>query len=139
MSPSTPRLEQALDEIAKAVKGGVDAKDLALICEQSMIAAEELGKVDGDEKAAFALEFATGLVEEYFTKATPELEAAIEAFDFPYVPEGVEKAVLDPVVKAAAPHVLRWLIKQSLPAFFSLVVRGTRGELAINGPGEAQE
>lgn len=126
---NSPRLEQALDEIARAVQGGVDAKDLALICEKAMVAAEELGKVD---KRGEALKFATALVDEHFAQASPELEQAIRDYDFPYVPEGIEASILDPVVIACAPHIVKWVIIQALPSVFDLVVRGTRGGLLVN-------
>jgi len=126
------KLEITLDEIALAVSDGVDVEDVALIVRKSMEVAEQLGDVPGADKSKFALDFASNLIDKFFVAATPALERAIEAIDIPFLPEAVEAATVDPLLKAWAPGLLRAAIKASLPSLFDLVVSATRGELDVN-------
>lgn len=126
------KLDLALNEIALAVSDGVDVEDIALLIRKGMEVAEQLGDVPGSEKAAFAQDFVGNLIDRFFKEATPALERAIEAIDIPFLPEAVERATVDPLLKAWAPGLMREAIKASLPSLFELVVSASRGRVEVN-------
>ena len=125
-------LTTALDEIATALVGGFDLGDVTLIVKKSMEVADLITEGTGEEKAAFAKRFAHELLREQLGSCGPKLSALIEAVDIPFMPEAMERAVVDPILKAWAPVVLRAALDEILPGIFDLVVAATRGEVSVN-------
>ena len=58
----------------------------------------------------------------------------IADLDIPWVPEGVEAKVIDPLIAAYAPDLLRHFTKLALPSLIDLVISASRGELKVNQP-----
>lgn len=127
------QLSKVLDEIAEAVHDGVDVEDVALVVRKSMEVAEKLDDVSGADKSAFAETLAAALLDRFLAQCTPALAQLIEEIDVPFLPEAVERATIDPLLRAWTPTLLRAVLRRALPSLFTLVVDATRGELAVNG------
>ncbi len=126
------RLEAAITRIADAVRDSFDVEDIAVIVHESVEVAEAFGDLDGTEKKALALALGERLVDEFFTTATPAIERMVAHIDWPLLTDGMEAAIIDPLVAKVAPHLLKPALKASLPALVDLVISAHNGGLKLN-------
>lgn len=125
-------LDKAIEETTEALSDGLDASDIATLIRNGIEIAERLDEVSGEEKGAAALAYASDLIDKFWDRATPAMEAAIKAIDIPYIPEGIEEAFIDPILAKAAPPILKHFVKLALPSMVELVVEASKGGVSVN-------
>lgn len=125
-------LDKAIDETTEALADGLDASDIATLIRNGIEIAERLDEVSGEEKGAAALAYASDLIDKFWDPATPAMVAAIKAIDIPYVPEGIEEALIDPLLAKATPPILKHFVKLALPSMVELVVEASKGGVQVN-------
>jgi len=126
------KLDKAIEDTTAALADGLDASDLATLIRSGIEVAESMDGIKGEEKAAVVLAFAEDLIEKFWDTATPAMAAAIKAIDIPYIPEGIEDTVIDPLLEKAAPPILKHFVKLALPSLVKLVVDASRGGVQVN-------
>ena len=126
------RIEDAIAKTAEALADGFDASDVSVLVREAVETAEALDDLEGPAKRTLAIEFACGLVDRFFHKATPEIEALVERVDWPLLPDAIEAAVIDPWVKKLAVPYARDLIKLAIPSMVDLVVDAAKGKIRVN-------
>jgi hypothetical protein len=132
MSEFTGRIEDAIGKTAEALADGFDVPDLHVLVREAVECAEALDDLDGPAKRRCAIEFASELVDTFFTVSTPTIEKLVENVDWPLLPEAVERAVIDPWVRKLAVPYARDLIKTAIPYLVDLVVDATKGAVKVN-------
>jgi hypothetical protein len=130
--PATILINKAIAETTEALADGIGVADIALLVKNGVEIAEQLDDVPGPKKRELALAYAGELLDEFWGKATPAMLEGIAKIDIPWVPEGVEAAVIDPLIAAYAPDLLRHFAKLALPSLIDLVISATRGEIKVN-------
>lgn len=125
------RIDRATAETAEVLADGLQPHDIAILVRNGAELADAYEELDGSEKKAFAVAYATELLTEHLTSDNPNLVACIKKLDLPG-PEFIEAAVWDPLLIKVVPDLLRPIIIDALPGLFDLVVGATRGELKVN-------
>lgn len=115
-------VEQAIDDLAHVFNGGFDFKDLRLVVLKAVQVAELLQDVAGEDKREFAAEFAAQLLEKHLDECPKQVAELIQAIDIPYLPEALERTLVDPVLERMAAQLVRELVLASLPGLCDLVV-----------------
>jgi hypothetical protein len=125
-------IDRAIEETTAALADGLDIGDLATLIRNGIEIADKLDDVPGDQKRDLTLAYVTDLLDQFWDKATPQMEAAIAALDVPYLSEGMEAAIFDPIAKRLAPPLVLSLMKQLLPNLVDLVVAASKGGVQVN-------
>lgn len=128
----TGRIEDAIAKTAEALADGFDVEDVALLLKEAVECAEALDDLDGPQKRACAIEFAEELINMLFSAGTPAIDKLVEDVDWPLIPEGIERAVIDPWVKKLALPYARDLVKLMIPTLADLIVEATKGSVKVN-------
>jgi len=129
------RIEEALAKTMEALADGFDAEDVAVLVREAVEIADTVGDLDGfdgPEKRELAVSFACNLIDKFFSSATPQIASMVEAVDWPWITDGMEKAIVDPLVLKFAVPYARDLIKSTIPSLVDLVVNATKGKIAVN-------
>ena len=124
-------LDQAITRVAAALADDFDVGDIQVLIGEAVEVAETFGDLDGTEKKALAIAFMDRLIDDFFAQATPAIEQLVRDLDLPG-PAVLEAAVLDPILIGLAPRLLKPALKAMLPGLVDLVIRATRGKLAVN-------
>ena len=132
MTTPEEHIDRAIEETTAALADGLDVSDLAVLVRNGVEIADQLDDVPGPKKRELALSYASELLDEFWTQATPKMQEAITAIDIPWVPEGIEAALVDPLLARYLPELLKGFAKQSLPAFVDLVIDASRGGVQVN-------
>lgn len=132
MTDPQEAIAQAVEETTAALADGLDVGDVALLVKNGVEIAERLDDVPPEKKRELALSYASELLDEFWSSATPAMRKGIAELDIPWVPEGVEAAIIDPVVAAYAPTLLKHFVKLALPSIVDLVITASRGGVQVN-------
>jgi len=127
-----PAVEAAIARVTEALADGFDAEDVALLVREAVEVAEKLDDLDGPSKRAMAIAFSSDLVDKFFGDSTPKIAELVEAIDWPWLTDGMEKAIVDPIVLKFAVPYARDLVKLAIPGLVDLVVKATKGGVAVN-------
>ena len=129
--PAEALIDKAIAETTEALADGLDVADIALLVKNGVEIAEQLDDVPSERKRELALAYAGELLDEFWGKATPAMRQGIADLDIPWVPEGVEVAIIDPIIAAYAPTMLKHFTKLALPSLVDLVISASKGELKL--------
>jgi hypothetical protein len=132
MSEFNDKVEQAIAKTADALADGFDASDVSVLVREAVEVAEGLDSLDGPAKRKLAIEFAGTLVDKFFTEATPQIEQLVKDVDWPFLTDGMEAALVDPIVKKFAVPYARDLLKLAIPSMVDLVVDASKGFVNVN-------
>ncbi len=131
------RVEESIARIHAAMADRFDVSDLSVLIREAVEVAETLDDLKPTEKRALAIAFVCDLIDKFFTGQTPAIEKLIEDVDWPWLTDGMERTLVDPIVKRFAVPFAKDLLKLSIPYLVDLVVDATSGKVAVNqGEGE---
>lgn len=125
------RIEASIDRVAALLADGLQVDDAAAFIHEAVECAEAIGEVErlsGPEKRALALD----LVDRFLTLAAPQVQAFVDKLADTTDGPGPDWLV-DPIVKRAAVPIVVGTIKRVSPALVDLVIKASRGDLALNG------
>jgi len=132
MTDPRGHISAAIEETTAALADGLDVSDLAVLVRNGVEIADQLDDIPGEKKRELALAYASELLDEFWEKATPKMQEAIAAIDIPWIPEGIESSMIDPLIAKYAPELVKHFAKQALPSFVDLVVDASRGKIQVN-------
>lgn len=111
--------------------GSMSLEDIGKVIKHSMEIAEEASDMTGAEKKEFAAKLSSKLSKQLLKSIQPKLDKWVEDLDLPG-PEWLEKAMWDPMLKAAVPSLVPVILDRVVPSVIDLVVDATKGKLFIN-------
>ena len=111
--------------------GSMNLEDIGKVIKHSMEIAEEASDMTGAEKKDFAANLSSKLSKQLLKSIQPKLDKWVEELDLPG-PEWLEKAMWDPMLKAAVPSLVPVILDRVVPSVIDLVVDATKGKLFIN-------
>ena len=132
MTNPKEHIDRAIEETTAALADGLDVSDLAVLVRNGVEIADQLDDIPGEKKRELALSYAGELLDDFWAQATPKMQEAIAAIDIPWVPEGIEAAVVDPLIAKYAPELVKHFAKQALPSFVDLVIDASKGGVQVN-------
>ena len=109
----------------------MNLEDIGKVIRHSMEIAEEASDMTGAEKKEFAANLSSKLSKQLLESIQPKLDKWVEDLDLPG-PEWLEKAMWDPMLKAAVPSLVPVILDRVVPSVIDLVVDATKGKLFIN-------
>ena len=109
----------------------MNLEDIGKGIKHSMEIAEEASDMTGAEKKEFAANLSSKLSKQLLESIQPKLDKWVEDLDLPG-PEWLEKAMWDPMLKAAVPSLVPVILDRVVPSVIDLVVDATKGKLFIN-------
>ena len=109
----------------------MNLEDIGKVIKHSMEIAEEASDMTGAEKKEFAANLSSKLSKQLLESIQPKLDKWVEDLDLPG-PEWLEKAMWDPMLKAAVPSLVPVILDRVVPSVIDLVVDATKGKLFIN-------
>ena len=125
------RLDAAIDSAALALKDGLTFDDIPKLIRSGVEVAETFDGLTGAEKRDLVQRYVAELVG-FALEDSPQLAEWVANLDIPYVPEGVEAVVVDPLIRAVLPPVLRPILLSLVPGVVEAVLDASKGGVQVN-------